>query len=91
MPIRLSSGETVRSPPCADARRVSYTKKALACLGIFRPGPANQLLDDAPDLSETWPPTRAVGTKRALRSAPVVLVRGVRMPTYAEAGAAVVT
>jgi hypothetical protein len=66
---------------------VSFTTKALACLGIFTPGPANQLVDDAPDLPETWPPTRAVGTKRALRSAPVVPVRGLRMPTYAETGA----
>jgi hypothetical protein len=61
----------------------------MACLEIFTSGPANQPLDDTHDLPEAWPPTRAVRTKRALRSAPVVLVRGVRMPAYAETGASI--
>lgn len=47
--------------------------------------PAIQSQNGAHDLSETSPPTRAVRTERALRSAPVVLVRGVRMPAYAGA------
>jgi hypothetical protein len=51
---------------------------------------ANQLLDDAHYLPEAAPPAPAVRTKRALRSAPVVLVRGVGMPAYAEAGASIV-
>jgi hypothetical protein len=59
----------------------------MACLEIFTSGSVNQPLDDARDLPETWPPTRAIRTKRALRSAPVVPVRGVRMPAYAEADA----
>ncbi len=53
--------------------------------------PANQPFDDAHYLPEASPPTPAVRTKRALRSAPVVLVRGVRMPAYAETGASIVT
>ena len=63
---------------------------AAAVLEIFTSGSANQPLDDAHDLPEAWPPTPAVRTKRALRSAPVVLMRGVRMPTYAETGASIV-
>jgi len=59
----------------------------MACLEIFTSGSVNQPLDDAPDLPETWPPTRTVRTNRALRSAPVVLVRGVRMPAYTETSA----
>ena len=61
----------------------------MACLEIFTSGSANQPLDDAHDLPETWSPTRAVRTKRALRSAPVVLVRGVRVPAYTETGASI--
>ena len=53
--------------------------------------PANQSLDAAHYLPEAAPPTPAVRTKRALRSAPVVLVRGVRMPAYTETGASMVT
>jgi hypothetical protein len=69
-------------------RRVSFMKVAVAGLEVFTPGPANQPLDDAHDLpGASPPPTRAVRTKRALCSAPVVLVRGVRMPAYAETGA----
>ena len=63
---------------------------AVAWLNFFMAGPANQPLDDAPDLPEASPPTGAVRAKRALRSAPVVLVRGVRMPAYAETGASVI-
>ena len=51
---------------------------------------ANQPLDDAHYRPGAAPPAPAVRTKRALRSAPVVLVRGVRMPAYAEAGASIV-
>ena len=61
-------------------------KVTATCLEIFTSGSANQPLDDAHDLPEAGPPTRAIRTKRALRSAPVVLVRSVRMPAYAEAG-----
>jgi hypothetical protein len=53
--------------------------------------PATQPSDDAHYLPEAPPPTSAVRTKRALRSAPVVLVRGIRMPAYAETGASIVT
>jgi hypothetical protein len=59
----------------------------VARLEIFTSGSANQPLDDAHDPPGAWPPTRAVRTKRALRSAPVVLVRGVRVPAFAETGA----
>src|SRR5215475_6764046 len=52
--------------------------------------PANQSLDDAHYLPLAWPPTSAVRTKRTLRSAPVVLVRGVRMPAYTKTGASIV-
>jgi len=62
---------------------------AVACLEIFTPGPADQPLDDAHDLREASPPTRAVRTKRALGSAPVVPVRGVGMPAYAKTRASV--
>jgi hypothetical protein len=68
-------------------RRVSFTKVAVTCLKIFTSGSANQRLDNAHDLAEAWPPTRAVRAKRALRSVPVVLVRGVRVPAYTETGA----
>jgi hypothetical protein len=54
------------------------------------PGSAYQPLDDTPDLPAASPPTRAVRAKRAFRSAPVVLVRSVRMPAYAETGASFV-
>jgi hypothetical protein len=74
----------------AGVRRVSFTKVAVACLEVFTPGSANQPLDDAPDRPETSPPTQAVRTKRALRSAPVVAVRGARMPAFAETGASIV-
>lgn len=80
----------MRLPPCASVRRVSFTKVAVACLEIFTSGSANQPLDDAHDRPEASPPTPAVRTKRALRSAPVVPVRGVRMPAYAETGASMV-
>ena len=63
---------------------------AAAWLDILTSGPANQPLDDAPDLPEASPPTGAVRAKRALRSAPVVLVRGIRMPACAETGASVI-
>jgi len=53
--------------------------------------PANQSLDDAHYRPDAAPPTPAVRTKRTLRSAPVVLVRGVRMPAYTETGASIVT
>ena len=53
--------------------------------------PANQPLDDAHYLPEASPPASAVRAKRALRSAPVVLVRSVRMPANAEACASIVT
>ena len=65
------------------------TKVTMACLEIFTSGPVNQPLDDTHDLPEAWPPTRAVRTKRALRSAPVVLVRSVRMPAYAGTGTSI--
>lgn len=79
----------MRLRPCAGVRRVSITKVAVACLEIFTSGSADQPPDDAQDLPEAWPPTPAVRAKRALRSAPVVLVRGVRMPAYAETGASI--
>jgi hypothetical protein len=69
---------------------VSFTKVAVACLEIFTSGSASQPLDDAHNLPEIPSPTPAVRTERALRSAPVVLVRGVRMPAYAEAGTSIV-
>src|SRR5215470_10221524 len=53
-------------------------------------GSASQALDDADDLPAAPPPTWAVRAQRALRTAPVVLVRGVRMPAYAETGTSVV-
>jgi hypothetical protein len=76
--------------PCAAVRRISFTKVAVAWLEIFTSGSANQPHDDAHDLPEAWPPTPAARTKRALRSAPVVPVRGVRMPAYAKTGASTV-
>ena len=79
--------ETMRSRPSPGGRRVSFTKAAVACLEIFTSWSANQALDDAHDLPKAWPPTRAIQTKRALRSAPVVLMRGVGMPAFAETGA----
>ena len=84
-----ASVKTMCLRPCAGVRRPSFTKVTRACLEIFTSGPVNQPLDDTHDLPEAWPPTRAVRTKRALRSAPVVLVRGVRMPAYAETGASI--
>lgn len=48
---------------------------------------SNQRPDDAHDLPEAGPPTQAIRTKRAVRSAPVVPVRSVRMPAYAETDA----
>jgi hypothetical protein len=81
----------MRLRPHAGVRRVSFTKVAVICLEIFTSGPANQPLDHAHDLlPEASPPTPAVRTKRALRSAPVVLVRGVRMPAYAQTDTLVV-
>jgi hypothetical protein len=62
----------------------------VACLEIFTSRSADQPPEDAHDPPVVWPPTPAVRTKRAIRSAPVVLVRGVRMPAYAETGASVV-
>jgi hypothetical protein len=62
----------------------------VACLETFTSGSAYQRHDDAHDLSEAWPPTPAARTKRALRSAPVVPVRGIRMPAYAKTGASTV-
>jgi hypothetical protein len=53
--------------------------------------PANQSLDDVHYLPDAAPPTPTVRTKRALRSAPVVLVRGVRMPAYTETSESIVT
>jgi len=53
-------------------------------LEILGSGPVAQPLDDAHDLPGASPPAGAVRAKRALRSAPVVLVRGVRMPAHAE-------
>ena len=71
------------------------------CIAPFRGSPggrflgptrsANQPLDDSHYLPEAAPPTSAVRAKRALRSAPVVLVRGVGMPAFAETGASIVT
>jgi hypothetical protein len=72
--------------PCISSANC-FTKVAVARLEIFTSGSANQPLDDAHDPPGAWPPTRAVRTKRALRSAPVVLVRGVRVPAFAETGA----
>jgi hypothetical protein len=57
--------------------------------GIFASEPANQAPEDAHDVPEVWPPTPAVRAKRAFCSAPVVLVRGVRMPADAESGASI--
>jgi hypothetical protein len=79
----------MRPRSCVGVRRVSFTKLAVASLEIFTSGLANQLFEGADDLPETWPPTRAVRTKRAFRSAPVVLVRGVRMPAHAETSASI--
>jgi len=53
--------------------------------------PANQSSDDAHYLPEASPPTPAVRAKRALRTAPVVLVRGVRVPAYTDTGPSIVT
>ena len=69
---------------------VSFTKVAVACLESFTSGSADHPLDDAHNLPEVPPPTPAVRTERALRSAPVVLVRGVRMPAFAETGTSIV-
>ena len=66
------------------------TKVAVACLEIFTSGSANQPLGDAHDPPKVSPPTPTVRTKRAFRSAPVVLVRGVRMPACAETGTSIV-
>jgi hypothetical protein len=63
----------------------------VACLDIFTSGSANQPFEGAPDPPEVSPPTPAVRAERALRSAPVVLVRGVRMPAFAETGASLVS
>ena len=52
--------------------------------------PAGQPLEGAPHLCKAWPPTAAVRTTRALGSAPVMCVRGVRMPAYAETGGPIV-
>ena len=83
------SAETMplRPWPCAGVRRVSLRKAAAASLEISVPGPAAQPPDGPPDLPGVAPPTTAVRTKRALSSASVVLVRGVRMPAYAETSA----
>jgi hypothetical protein len=62
----------------------------VACLELFPSGSANQPLGDAHDPPKVSPPTPAVRTKRAFRSAPVVLVRGVRMPACAETGTSIV-
>ena len=62
----------------------------MACLEVFTSGPANQASDGAHEMPEASPPTRAVRAKRALRSAPVMLVRGVWVPAYAETGASLV-
>jgi len=59
----------------------------VACLEIFTSGSADKPLHDAHDLPGAWPPAWAVRAERALRSAPVVLVRGVRVPAFAETGA----
>jgi hypothetical protein len=69
---------------------VSFTKVAVAWLESFTSGSANHPLDDAHNLPDVPPPTPAVRTERALRSAPVVLVRGVRMPAYADTGTSIV-
>lgn len=60
------------------------------CLEIFMSGSADQCFDDAHDLPEISLPTLTVRTQRALGSAPVVLMRVVRMPAFAEAGASIV-
>jgi hypothetical protein len=81
------------SPPGTGPRAVLMVyvaRLAVACLDIFTSGPTDQPLDDARDLPEASPPTGAVRAKRALRSAPVVLVRGIGMPAYAETGASVI-
>ena len=83
--------QMIRLQPCAGVRRVSFVKAAAACLEILMSESANQPLDDAYDPPGASPPTATVGTKRALRSAPVMLVRGVRMPAYAETGASFVS
>jgi hypothetical protein len=75
------SGET---SDCIAAFRESASGRFLRATR-----PVSQPLDDAHYLPAAAPPAAAVGTKRALRSAPVVLVRGVGMPAYAEAGAAI--
>jgi hypothetical protein len=61
--------------------------KVAECLPVFASGSANQAVDDTPDLPKIWPPTPAVRTQRALRSAPIVLMRFVGMPAFAEPGA----
>src|SRR5215469_37630 len=73
---------------CLFARYLACArvKVDLECLSIFTSGPANQPLDGKHDLPAAWPPAAAVRTKRAFRAAPVVLVRGVRMPASAETG-----
>ena len=60
-------------------------------LELFPSGSADQPLDDARDPPALSPPAPAVRTKRALSPAPVVLVRGVRMPAYADTGVSIVT
>lgn len=80
----------MRLRQCAGVRRVCFTGVAVACLEIFTFGPANNPLQGAHDLPETSAPARAVRTKRAVRPAPVMLVRGIRMPAYAEAGTSIV-
>lgn len=65
-------------------------KVALACLGTCTSGSAHQPPDDAHELPEVSPPTPAVRTNRALHPAPVVLMRAVGMPAFAETGASIV-
>jgi len=71
--------------------RSTFAKVAVACLEIFPSGSANQPLDDAHDLPEVSPPARAILAQRALRSAPIMPVRSVRVPAYAETGTSVIT
>lgn len=66
-------------------------RAAVAWLEIFTAGSANQPLEDAHDPPGASPVTLAVRAKRALRSAPVVLVRGVRMPAYAKTDASIIS
>jgi hypothetical protein len=73
----------------SDGRQYCYVLREPGREILRRTRSANHLLDGAHYLPEASPPASTVRAKRALRSAPVVLVRGVRMPASAKTGGSV--